>query len=448
MAITQQGIGPFLRVLRNRNFRWLWISQLISMIGDYFNFLAVPYLITVLADNTSVAEAASSTGALSPEAKALVGLSTLAFTLPRLLGIFTGVFVDRWNRHRTMVLANLVAGSVVLLPLLAGSLDQVWIIIAAQFMLALATRFIQPTQQAVVPQLVEEEDLLAANGLMTLSMTIGIIVGPLVAGITVETLGVRLAFVVDALSFGVAALLIQGLVRIPQLEGAPVATGFRAILGNTWEGLRYLLTTRLLLATVLCFALLMGGLGGVNAMWVPFLRETFGVGPIGITMVDTAQGIGMALGTVALGILIARFTKLTIAIMGLVGVGLALTGMGLAPEFWMVIVMSVGLGVLLVPFEATFTTLLQMAIPNTMQGRVFSSFTAITQAASALMIGVVTAMVAAIPLRAIFVGAGLVTVLAGLLWGVLVREDVRKLEARKPDPVDSLPVGSVAAAGD
>ena len=107
MAQNSEGFRAFLKVLRNRDFFWLWLSQLISLTGDFFSFLAVPYLITVLADG---AQAVGAEGApLSTEAKALVGVATFAFTAPRLLGIFTGALVDRWDRQRMMVIANFMA---------------------------------------------------------------------------------------------------------------------------------------------------------------------------------------------------------------------------------------------------------------------------------------------------------------------------------------------------
>ncbi len=426
---SRQGFRAFACVLRNRNFFWLWISQLISMIGDFFSYLAVPFLITALADGGEVAGVATEAGELSAEAKALVGLATLAFTAPRLLGIFTGAFVDRWNRHRTMVMANVVAGLVVLLPLLVNDLDAVWIVIAMQFALALVTRFIQPTQQAVIPLLVEEEDLLAANGLFSMSMTIGIIVGPMIAGITVANLGVKAAFVMDSLTFIIAAGILQVLVRIPPLENAPQGEGVRAVMANIWEGVRFIFVTPFLMATVFCFALFQGGVGGINAMWVPFLQETFGVGPIGVTTVDMAQGIGMALGAVALGILMSRTSLLMISAAGLVGIGLTLAGIGAASSYLLVIGVAFLLGIILVPVQSAISTLMQYATPKALQGRVFSSFFAITQAASMTMIAIITALVASIPLRVIFIGGGMAVTVAGILWTYLVRDSVRTLES-------------------
>ena len=312
MAQSPEGFRSFVKVLRNRNFFWLWLSQLISLTGDFFSFLAVPYLITVLADGAQAASSAEGTP-LSTEAKALVGAAMFAFTAPRLLGIFTGALVDRWDRQRMMVIANFVAGLIVLTVLLVGSLADVWILIAMQFALALVTRFIQPAQSASLPQIVAEEDLMAANGLLAFNMTLGVIAGPLLAGLTVQAFGVKAAFVIDACSFLLAGGVLALKVRIPPLENAPSGKGARAVLANIGEGLRFMLVTRLLLATVICFTLLQAALGAINTMWVPFMREAFGAGPVQITLVDTAQGIGMALGAVLLGFLMAHTSKHMIA---------------------------------------------------------------------------------------------------------------------------------------
>lgn len=422
-----QGIRSFIKVLRNKDFFWLWIAQLISIIGDFFSFLAVPYFITVLAQGPA---AAGAEVALSAETKALVGLAEMAFVLPRVLGIFTGVFIDRWNRQRVMIVANLVAAAIMLIPLAVTSLDAVWLLVLMQFLLALTTRFIQPTQQAALPQILPERDLLAANGLMLLTFTVGMILGPMVAGVTVELFGVKTAFVLDSLTFVVAGGIVAWRVRIPKLANAPGGEGVRAVAGNIWEGLRHLFTTPVLLATTISLALLQGGIGSINAMWVPYMRETFGVGPIAITTVDSVQGLGMAAGAVALGFLVNRMSKLMMGFITMVIIGLAIAGIGLAPSFGVVVGMAFFLGLPLVPGETALGTLLQLSIPKNLQGRVQSSFQAITQTAGVLSIAVVTGLVTALPLRAIFTGGGVIVVLSGVLWLLWAGKDVRALEAR------------------
>ena len=109
-------------------------------------------------------------------------------------------------------------------------------------------------------------------------------------------------------------------------------------------------------------------------------------------------------------------------------IGLVLAAIGTAQVLWVVVGLSVLIGLLLTPGQTAFNTLFQLAIPREMQGRVFSSFGAITQGASLAMIGAVTGLVAIIPLRAIYIGGGLTVFVAGLLWTWLVRDDVRRLE--------------------
>lgn len=426
-ADNQQGFQAYARVLRNRNFFWLWLSQLISMTGDFFNFMAIPFFITLLYTG---GETAGATGEVPPEAKAIIGLATLAFTIPRLFGLFTGVFVDRWDRHRTMVIANGAAALVVVIPLLVTGLDMVWLLFVSNFMLALTTRFIQPAQQAALPQLLPEDDLLAANALTSLTQTIAFIVAPVLAGLTLEYLPIKLAFFIDSMTFLVAALIIQVMVRVPPLENAPGGQGFKALLSETWDGLSFLFVTRLLLLTVLCFSVMHGGLGGINAMWIPFMQETFGMGPKGVAIIDMAQGGGMALGGVLLGYLMGRVSKLAMLAGGLIGIGVAFAGMGLSPTFFVVVLFGALLGLALVPTQSGFMTVMQLAIPKELQGRVFSGFFAVTQVAQVLMIAIITSMVAFIPLRAIFVGGGVVMCLAVTLWYFLARDDVLALEAR------------------
>ncbi len=263
-----QGFRAFLRVLRNRNFFWLWVSQLISFTGDFFSFLAVPYFITLLAQGGEAAAAVAAGSELPAEAKTLTGAAMIAATLPRLLGIFTGVFVDRWDYRRTMIVANTFAGLVVLLPLLVFSLDGAWLLIAMQFLLALVGRFIYPTQNAAVRQIFDDEnDLLAANGLMMSSLTVGSIIGPLVAGVVVQQFGAKAAFLFDGASFVIAAAIIGLLLRLPRPTYRPTGEGVRVIAGQIWAGMRHIFVTRLLLATVICFALMQAGISGVNAMW-------------------------------------------------------------------------------------------------------------------------------------------------------------------------------------
>ncbi|HEV2129151.1 MAG TPA: MFS transporter, partial [Thermomicrobiales bacterium] len=135
--------------LRQRDFRLAWLGGLISMMGDWVLFIALPIYIYQLTDST-----------LATSGMFVAGL------LPALLlGSVAGVFVDRWDRKRTMIVCNLIL-AVILLPLLAlRSADWVWIAYVVSFVRSVVSLFFRPAENAFLPRLVAEEDLLAANSL-------------------------------------------------------------------------------------------------------------------------------------------------------------------------------------------------------------------------------------------------------------------------------------------
>ncbi len=155
------------QLLANRSFLALWLGQMISFIGDYFYWLAVPIMVERLTGSAL-----------------LVGLSVITTALPMLfLGPVAGVFVDRWDRKRMMITADVLRALLVLPCLLVRTPDQVWIYYVVGFLMSCVSRFFFPAQNAVLPLIVpDKSDLLAANGLMQMVQTVGLLAGPALAG--------------------------------------------------------------------------------------------------------------------------------------------------------------------------------------------------------------------------------------------------------------------------
>ncbi len=126
------------RLFRNRNFVALWLGQMVSFIGDYFNWIAVPIIVERLTGSAL-----------------MVGLSVISNALPMLfLGPVAGVFVDRWDRKWTMIVSDLLRGLLVLLCLLVQTAEQVWIYYGVGFLMSCVSRFFYPSQNAVLPHIV------------------------------------------------------------------------------------------------------------------------------------------------------------------------------------------------------------------------------------------------------------------------------------------------------
>ncbi len=392
--------GPW-RVLRNSNFRRLWLGQMISFVGDYFYFLAIPLTVERLTGSAL-----------------MVGLSVISSALPMLvLGPIAGVFVDRWNRQKTMIAADVLRGLLVLLCLLVQTREMVWIFYVVGFLMSCVSRFFYPAQNALLPRVVgDAEDLLAANGLMQVVQMVGIIIGPALAGFSIGLWGAPVAFIADSVSFFVSALFISRMYVVHhRLETADQERRVAGVLQELRAGLDFLFRSPTMVVVLICLAVVQLGTGAMNVIAVPFFRRTFGVGAEGLGIVDAAQGVGMVLGGLALGLLAARLRNAVLIGGGLVLIGLFIVGMGLAPAFFFTIICCFGLGLFLTPASSALSTVLQLTVPDEKRGRVGGAVNAIATAAGLVSMAAASLIAETIGLRTVYVICGVLVGLAGLV---------------------------------
>jgi DHA3 family macrolide efflux protein-like MFS transporter len=434
-----KGSSVYRRLLGNRSFLALWLGQTVSFIGDYFYWLAIPIMVEKL------------TGSALQ-----VGLSVMASALPMLvLGPVAGVFVDRWDRKRTMIVADLLRAGLVLLCLFVRTPDQVWIYYVVAFLMSCVSRFFFPSQNAVLPLIVpDREDLLAANGLMQIVQTAGLLIGPTLAGFSIGIWGEQVAFVADSATFLVSALAITTM-SVPRTTPGRGARRTRqgeleAVAAEIREGVRYLFDNRTMVGVLLCLAVVQLGLGAINVVWVPFMRRVFGMGAEGLGAVDAAQGMGMALGGLALGVVARRSSRKALAGWSIIFIGGMIALMGLSPAFslahllpglpadaalegmavgqrllylpLLLLVYSLLLGIALVPAQSALMTMMQLAVPDLKRGRVGSALNAMTTAAGLVSMVVAAAMGEVVPLRLIYVVSGFLVSAGGIVGLVVLQE--------------------------
>lgn len=461
------GSVAYRRLFGNRSFVALWLGQTISYIGDYFYWLAIPIMVERLTGSAL-----------------LVGLSVIASALPMLvLGPVAGVFVDRWDRKRTMIAADLLRGLLVLACLQVRTADQVWIYYVVAFLLSSVSRFFFPAQNAVLPLIVRDKnDLLAANGLMQIVQTLGLLVGPALAGFSIALWGEQVAFLVDSATYFVSAAAIVAMVVPRTTAGRQVAQSaggdLVAVGVELREGLAYLFGNRTMVGILICLSVVQLGVGAIHVIWVPFLQRTFGLGPEGLGAVDTAQGLGMALGGLGLGLVAARFRQKTLAAWGILLIGALIALIGLSPSFslvslvpsldvgtemsvmtvsqrllympLMLLVLMVLFGIALVPAQSALMTMMQLAVPDLKRGRVGSALNALTTVASLLSMAAAAALGDVVALRTIYFVAGLITMAGGVVGFWVLEEpenqpdgqDVEKLTGpvRATNPAKAEPV--------
>lgn len=400
----------FVSVLKNRHFLALWLGQVVSNIGDYFYFLAVPITVNRLTGSTTA-----------------MALSAISIFLPQLLfGLVAGVFVDRWNRKWTMIVADILRSLIVLLCLTVRSVEQVWIFYLVGFLVSTVSRFFYPARSASIPLIVDREELMIANGLSQITQTVALIAGSALAGFAIGLWGEQVAFIADALSFVVSAGLILT-VTIPRRElpatGELSSSGqLRSMWHELVAGLSFIKRSRVLVGVLMSLGMIQLGVGAMQVIWVPFFQRHFGIGPEGLGIVDSLQGFGMALGAMTIGFLAARFKRKTIIGVSVVTIGFLIVLIGLSPTFALILILSFILGLFLSPAQATLTTLIQLAVPDDKMGRVSSAVG--TAASLAMLISMITAGVVGdtVSLRLIYVVSGVIVALGGLLSFYLIPE--------------------------
>jgi MFS family permease len=182
--------------LRCRPFALVWCAGLISQSGDWVLITALPYALYALTGSPLAA-----------------GLIWIAYYLPGLLfGSVAGVFVDRWDRRRTMVAVNLLQAGVLLSLLLVRTASSVWVAYLATFAAATLAQFFVPAEHALLPRLVGEEHLQEANALASLTDNLARIIGPALGGVALGAFGLAAAALLDSASFLLSAALIAAIV--------------------------------------------------------------------------------------------------------------------------------------------------------------------------------------------------------------------------------------------
>ncbi len=274
------GYGRLLRA--NADFRRLWLGAIVSLLGDWFNTIALYDLVSRL------------TG--SPFAMGAVFLAKL---LPWVVASpFAGLLVDRVDRKRILIGADLLRAVIVLGFLWIDAPGEVaWIYVLTVLQVTAGAAF-QPAQSATLPNITTAEELVTANALMSATWSVLLTLGAALGGLASAYLEMRWVFLLDSLSYVASALLIAR-VRIPRLAPPEALGGWRRAGREMLEGWRYLRARPALLRIALTKASWALGGGGLVYLLTMVGRELtplrYG---LGIGLLFAARGIGTGVGPV------------------------------------------------------------------------------------------------------------------------------------------------------
>jgi len=425
----------YLQLLRrNHSFRRLWVGQVISELGNWFNFIAVLGLVRVVSN-------------AAPEVTTIVLIVRLVpFTV---FAPLAGAFVDRWSRRTVMIVTDLLRVVVALGPLLVRRPQDLWIAYVCTALLSFFGTFFEAAKNAAVPNITGERDLLAGNALMFSSRFLLMSVGAALGGWTAAHVGYAAAFVINATSFLASAYSVWLVPEAATRQQQPVGDGsavqaksrYRGYWSDMREGWSYIVShapVAAILGTNIVWAV-GGGASNLIAdrLGALVFAEKNGIKPdSAVAALYFAAGIGLFLG-----MMIARragaYFHMRQQTIGFIGWSLFVQGIlfglsGVMPTLWASCLFLMMSRVLLGSEFAVQETLLMRLVPDYLRGRVST-----TDRAAEMLIWTFSTGLAGWSLsshtftvRTLTVISGFLSGLSGLVWLVLFSTQAVRLPRR------------------
>jgi MFS family permease len=403
-----RGWARILRPLATRDFRLLFSGETISLLGDQFHFVALAWLVLQLTGSGLA-----------------VGTVLMVAGIPRAVFILVGgAFADRASPRSVMLASNTLRAAfvAVLAVLVLSGRVELWQLYVLAALFGIVDAFFWPAMSTVVPMLVHERELPAANALMQGSQQLTGLIGPALAGLLVAAVGTGLAFGLDAASFAIAAGALV-LIRGGRRAAAEAAEEPRPnVLATIRSGVAYAwrdqaVRSLLILSATLNFAI--NGPVSVGFAWLADNRFEGGAAAFGIML--SAFGAGALVGALVAGSLgrVHQLGWLTLGGSAVMGVALGL--IGFAPSVAVVMVLNVAIGLAVGLLNVRIIAWLQVRTPSEMIGRVMSlvmlgglALTPLSLAAAGLLVDLGAATLC----FAVAGGLIVVAALAGVVWGV------------------------------
>lgn len=399
-VVRERAQSPYLRLARNANFSLLWVGQLVSLFGDRVHQVALAFLVAPY-------------GALE------LGITFAMTAIPNvILGPLAGALADRWDRRLTMIGCDVVRAGLVLLVPVAAPID-IRLVYVLAFAIATVSILFRPAKNAIVPLVVDEQDLVTANSAVSVTETLADLLGYPAAGLLVASLGslIGAAFVVDSATYVVSALLLWSMVT--QRTGHVTQPfSLRAIGQEVVEGWLFLRRHAELFSNTLVstFAQVTVGAEVVcSILYAQSVLEHSRLGyPENYSLLMAAIGLGSIVGGLVIGGVAGRLPKGPLSIVGFVTFGLTFVAMGFVRDPYLAIGLFFLVGATNMIFLIPNITLFQERTPQRLMGRVVSTRQAIVFGVMAASMAVAGWLSGLFGPANVLAFSGVVCVLAGL----------------------------------
>ena len=358
---------PFREVLGNRNFRLLWIGEGVSVLGDHFYMIALPWLVLQLTGD-------------SLAMGTVLALSAIPRALLMLVG---GALTDRFSPRSLMIASNAARFALVslLTALVFANRVEMWTMYILAVLFGVADALFYPAQSSMAPQLVKKDHLQVANSLMQGTMMLTMLLGPALAGLLIAALGdghsesanmggIAGAFGLDAVSFLVSLITLVGIKMQKAQSGRneDILESIRSGLNFAWNDIPLRAFFFVVAAVTFFF-------NGPFSVGIPLLADTrFPEGAVAYGTILSMWGAGSLVGMALAGMLPhpdpKRMGAVLLGLVSLMGIGLGLLGLSTSMIFAAII--SLALGTLDGYINVFFMTWVQSRAPKALIGRLMS----------------------------------------------------------------------------
>lgn len=403
-AATVEVAGPIaapspFSVFRKPDFRLLWTAQLVSTVGTALTDLAAGIL--VFRETHS---------ALS------VGLMFMAVSIPTLIvGLVAGVFVDRYDRRRIMLIADLLRAAIVVsIPILIHV--NIALLYVAVALVSTISQFFNPANDAVLPEVATDEELAAANSWIMISSFGSTSIGFALSGLLATAFDISWAFYLDALTFLFSAACLA-FVRVGKIE-AEGDTSVGVVVENLKEGIATLVNTPVLRSLFVAGAPVFLSFGLWNVLLLPFAIRALGATEFEYGLQEGVTSVGFVIGSLLMARWADRLREGTWIVIALIGMGIAGVLYGLSTSIVVAVALVTVSGFLNSFSSVSRRVIMQRSTPRELRGRVFSAFAVLRDVM--FLIGISLAGLAdAIDVRVLVVVASLVLIGSGFATAFL-----------------------------
>ena len=363
-------MSKFREVLKQRNFFLLWLGQIISQLGDRLDQMALIGFVYTRTPGSALGIA-----------------KILTFTIIPvfLVGPLAGAYVDRWDRRRTMYLCDLIRAVLVFtIPFFlfySRSMLPIYLIIFVVFSIG---RFFVPAKLSIIPELVENKDLLIANSLVNTTGMIAAILGFGISGMIVEWLGPKAGFYLDSLSFLFSGTLIFLIAKrittrvgLKTVSQEIVAVFRKSVPQELKDGAVYFIKNKSIRFTSWIIFILWSALGSVYTVIIVFVQKTLHSATKDLGFLIMFLGIGLFLGSLAYGRFGQKASRYKVIFISLILSGIMLIIFAFAiqryPYFEVAALLSFLLGMAVSPIMIASNTIIHDVSDTNMLGKIFSS---------------------------------------------------------------------------